>query len=602
MTNRDAHEALKRHFGYESFRPGQWEIIEHVYQGQDGLVLMPTGGGKSMTFQIPALTMPGTAIVLSPLIALMKDQVDGLRAGGIKAAYINSSMDSAERQATEAAYESGSLDLLYVSPEKLLSDGFFSFLRRSQISLFAVDEAHCISAWGHDFRPEYARLSILKRSFPDAPILALTATADRLTRLDILKQLGIPGAKTFLSSFDRPNISLEVRPGQKRRQQIIEFLRLHPDQSGIIYCLSRKSTESLASALRTSGFDAKPYHAGLDASIRSKTQQAFVEDKLKIVCATIAFGMGIDKSNVRWVIHYNLPKNIENYYQEIGRAGRDGAKADTLLFYSFQDYTTYQEMLSSSGNYEVVMAKLDRIKEYAESLICRRRILLNYFSEDQGEDCGNCDVCRNPPKRFDGTVIAQKALSAVARMREQAGLGMVIDVLRGSNKRELLAKGFHRIKTYGAGRDLSQFDWSQYLTQLVNLGYLFVAHEDSHRLKLTAAAKRVLFEGEQVELVSFATLKERREADRAKAKRQQRVGTNPRSRDGLFDKLRELRRQLAQEMGKPPYIIFNDLALEEMAAVKPMSELEMAQINGVGSYKLEHYAPPFLELIRREVG
>ncbi|MEL6668707.1 MAG: DNA helicase RecQ [Bacteroidota bacterium] len=601
MTQRDAREALKRHFGYESFRSGQWEIIEHIYNGQDGLVLMPTGGGKSMTFQIPALTLPGTAVVLSPLIALMKDQVDGLKAAGIRAACINSSMLDSERRAAEDAYESGSLDLLYVSPEKLLSDGFFPFLRRSKISLFAVDEAHCISAWGHDFRPEYARLGILKKSFSEVPILALTATADRLTRLDILKQLSIPDAQTFISSFDRPNISLEVRPGQKRREQIIEFLRLHPDQSGIIYCLSRKSTESLAAALRSSGFDARPYHAKLAPEERSETQQAFIEDKLQIVCATIAFGMGIDKSNVRWVIHYNLPKNIENYYQEIGRAGRDGAKADTLLFYSFQDYTTYQQMLVDSGNYEVAMAKLDRMKEYAESLACRRRILLNYFSEDQGEDCGNCDVCLNPPKRFDGTVIAQKALSAVARLREQAGLGMVIDVLRGSNKRELLAKGYHRVKTFGAGRDLSQFDWSQYLTQLVNLGYLFVAHEDNHRLKLTAAAKRVLFEAEQVELVSFATLKERREADRVKAK-QQRGGSNPRSRDGLFNKLRELRRKMAQEMGKPPYIIFNDLALEEMAAVKPMSELEMARINGVGSYKLEHYAPPCLELIRNEVG
>ena len=598
----DALEALSKYFGYDSFRPQQLEIIEEVFAGRDGLVLMPTGGGKSVTFQIPAITMPGTAIVLSPLIALMKDQVDGLRANGIRAAFINTSLEAKERMEVEDAYAQGELDLLYVSPEKLMSNGFFQFLRLSKVNLFAIDEAHCISAWGHDFRPEYTQLGILKKSFPEVPILALTATADRLTRLDVCKQLAIPKAKQFIASFDRPNISLEVRPGQRRRQQIVQFLKEHPEQSGIIYCLSRKGTETLAAALRTEGFDAQHYHAGLNAASRSQIQTDFIQDRINIVCATIAFGMGIDKSNVRWVIHYNLPKNIENYYQEIGRAGRDGSKAETLLFYSFNDYSTYRDMLSGGDNEQVALAKLDRMKEYAESLACRRRILLNYFSEDQGEDCGNCDICRNPPKRFDGTVFAQKALSAVARLREQVGVGLLIDVLRGSGRKEIYAKGYHQVKTYGAGRNTSQFDWTNYLTQLINLGYLFVAHEDHHKLKLAPAAKRVRFEGEQVELVNFATLKERREAEQTKAKAAKGSRSrNTRSRDSLFNKLRELRLELARENGKPPYIIFDDRALEEMAAMKPTTEAELVRVNGVGQHKLALYGPDFLRLIRKEL-
>ncbi|MEM7573534.1 MAG: DNA helicase RecQ [Bacteroidota bacterium] len=602
MTRMDALEALSKYFGYDSFRPQQLEIIEHVYAAQDGLVLMPTGGGKSVTFQIPAITMPGTTIVLSPLIALMKDQVDGLRSNGIRAAYINTSLQASERTEVEDAYAKGELDLLYVSPEKLMSNGFFQFLRRAVVNLFAIDEAHCISAWGHDFRPEYTQLSILKKSFPEVPILALTATADRLTRLDICKQLSVPDARQFIASFDRPNISLEVRPGQRRRQQIVQFLKEHPEQSGIIYCLSRKGTESLAAALRTEGFDAQHYHAGLDAKTRSQVQTDFIQDKTSIVCATIAFGMGIDKSNVRWVIHYNLPKNIENYYQEIGRAGRDGTKAETILFYSYNDYSTYQEMLGGNDNSAVALAKLDRMKEYAESLACRRRVLLNYFSEDQGEDCGNCDICRNPPQRFDGTIFAQKALSAVARLREQVGVGLLIDVLRGSGRKEIFAKGYHQVKTYGAGRDTSQFDWTNYLTQLINLGYLYVAHEDYHKLKLSPAAKRVLFEGEQVELVNFATLKERREAAKAKAKKTKGSrNRNPRTRDSLFNRLKELRLEIARENGKPPYIIFDDRALEEMAAMKPTTEVELARVNGVGQHKLALYGPDFLRVIRKEL-
>ena len=599
MTPELARAALKKYFGYDDFRPQQLAIIRHVYAGKDGIVLMPTGGGKSMCFQIPAVTMQGTVIVVSPLISLMKDQVDGLRAVGIRAAFLNSSQRGSESHAVEQAYEAGELHLLYVSPEKLLSPGFFTFLRRRRVCLFAIDEAHCISAWGHDFRPEYTMLKQLKSAFGEVPVLALTATADRLTRRDMAEQLGIPKAKQFIASFNRPNLSLEVRPGQKRREQIVRFIRERPGQAGIVYCLSRKQTENLADKLREAGYNAEAYHAGLSADRRAKVQSDFINDKTLIVCATIAFGMGIDKSNVRWVIHYTLPKNLENYYQEIGRAGRDGSKSDTLLFYSYNDYTTLKDMISGGGNTEIQLAKLDRMKEYAESLACRRRILLNYFSEDHRENCGNCDVCANPPKRFDGTVLAQKALSVVARLREAVGMGMAIDVLRGSARQDLRKNGFDRVKTYGAGRDMSTYDWTQYFGQLISLGYLYVAHEDYNKLRLAPAARRVLFDGEQVELVQFQTIKERKAQEEKKTAKR---AAAPRSRDSLFELLREVRRSLAKDAAIPPYLIFSDKTLEEMAAAAPTSELGMARISGVGEVKLARFGDHFLQAIRNYAG
>ena len=595
MQTEQARTALKKYFGYEDFRPLQLSIIEHVYAGRDGIVLMPTGGGKSMCFQIPAVTMPGTAVVVSPLISLMKDQVDGLRAAGVRAAFLNSSQKGSESHAVERAYEEGELHLLYVSPEKLLSPGFFTFLRRRRICLFAIDEAHCISAWGHDFRPEYTRLRQLKQAFPEVPVLALTATADRLTRRDMAEQLGIPDAKQFIASFNRPNLSLEVRPGQKRREQIVRFLRERPQQAGIIYCLSRKQTEQLSDKLREAGYRSEAYHAGLTPERRAKVQSDFIRDKTLIVCATIAFGMGIDKSNVRWVIHYTMPKNLENYYQEIGRAGRDGTDADTLLFYSYNDYLTLKDMISGSGNADIQLAKLDRMKEYAESLACRRRILLNYFSEDHGEDCGNCDVCANPPERFDGTVLAQKALSAVARVRESTGLGMTIDILRGSARKDVISNGYDQIKTYGAGRDLSTYDWNQYFGQLISLGYLYVAHEDFNKLRLAPAARRVLFDGERVELVKFQTIRDRQKQEEVRTAKR---AAAPRSRNSLFDALRELRRTLAREASIPPYLIFSDKTLEEMAAAEPTSERELARINGVGEVKLARFGDHFIQAIK----
>lgn len=598
MTPEQARTALKKYFGYDDFRPLQLSIIERVFAGDDGIVLMPTGGGKSMCFQIPAVTMPGTAIVVSPLISLMKDQVDGLNAVGIRAAYLNSSQTGAENHEVETAYENGELHLLYVSPEKLLSPGFFTFLKRRKICLFAIDEAHCISAWGHDFRPEYTQLKRLKEAFDEVPILALTATADRLTRRDMAEQLGIPDAEQFIASFNRPNLSLAVRPGRKRREQIINFLRDRPLEAGIVYCLSRKQTEALAGKLREAGYRAEAYHAGLPAAERGRVQSDFINDKTLIVCATIAFGMGIDKSNVRWVIHYSMPKNLENYYQEIGRAGRDGAKADTLLFYSYNDYMTLKDMIGSNGNAEIQLAKLDRMKEYADSLACRRRILLNYFSEDHGEDCGNCDICENPPERFDGTVLAQKALSAVARLRESVGVGLAIDVLRGSARAEIRNRKLDQVKTYGAGRDISTFDWNQYFSQLISLGYLYVAHEDFNKVKLAPAARRVLFEGETVELVKMATIKERRQQEEKKTA--QRASVRQEKMD-LFEELRVVRRELSQQFGIPPYLVFNDATLQEMVAEKPITDAEMGRISGVGERKLHRFGDAFMTVIKKHV-
>lgn len=596
MDLNTAGAALKQYFGYDSFRPMQSEIISAVYQKKDALVLMPTGGGKSVCFQIPAITMPGTALVVSPLISLMQDQVVGLRANGVKAAFLNSTLDSAEQQVVEDEFFRSELDLLYVSPEKVCSESFLPLLQRANLSLVAIDEAHCVSAWGHDFRPEYTKLKFIKQQFPHIPLIALTATADRITREDIVTQLQLQSPEVFLASFDRPNLSLEVRPGQRRKEQIIQFLRKRPEESGIVYCLSRKSTEKLASDLNQAGFKASAYHAGMSSEDRARVQNDFLRDEIPIVCATIAFGMGIDKSNVRWVIHYNLPKNLENYYQEIGRSGRDGAPAQTMLFYSYQDVMMLTDIIqkNDSENTKVQIAKLERMKQYAESVACRRRILLNYFNEDHKENCGNCDICRNPPQAFDGTEMAQKALSAVYRLREKVGLNLLVDILRGSGRKEIRDLGYDQIKTFGAGRDISASAWLSYLSQLINLGYLEVAYDHYGVLRLTPASHRVLFEAEKVELVRIATLKERREKEKVQLKTKTKAD---RIRDELFEVLRALRRKLAQERGVPPYIIFSDATLEEMSAAKPVSDIEMRAISGVGDRKLQLYGDVFMNAI-----
>jgi ATP-dependent DNA helicase RecQ len=597
MNLDQAQAALKKYFGYDSFRPMQAEIIESVYAGEDVVVLMPTGGGKSICYQIPALTTEGTCVVVSPLISLMKDQVEALRANGVEAAFLNSTLISAEQRQVEDDLFNGRLQLLYVSPEKITSRDFLPLLQQAKVNLFAIDEAHCISSWGHDFRPEYTRLKFIKEVFPKVPIIALTATADKLTRKDIESQLGLQNPKKFVASFDRPNLGLEVRSGQKRIEQIIAFIRERPDQSGIVYCLSRKNTEDVAAKLLRNGFKADFYHAGMPDRERSRVQEAFIRDEIPIICATVAFGMGIDKSNVRWVIHYNLPKNIESYYQEIGRSGRDGVKADTLLFYSYADLALLRDILgkNESDQTEFKLAKLDRMYQYASAQICRRRMLLSYFGEDRKEDCGNCDVCKNPPQYFEGTVLAQKALSAIARLREQVGVNLLIDVLRGSNRREIYYKNYHKIKTYGAGKDLSYQEWRQYLEQLLNQGLLEVAHDQHNVLKLTPASREVLFDGREVQLVKVETLKKRQEEAKKRAKAKP---VRERVRDELFEALRQLRRNLAQQKGVPPYIIFSDATLEEMAANRPATDGEMKEISGVGERKLVLYGDVFLNEIR----
>ncbi len=601
MTVDFAKDALKKYFGYDNFRPMQSEIIEAIYAKTDTLVLMPTGGGKSVCYQIPAVTQEGVCLVVSPLISLMKDQVEGLRANGVPAAYLNSSLNSAEQNAVENDLFNGNIKLLYVSPEKLVSQSFLPLLKQAKINLFAIDEAHCISSWGHDFRPEYKKLRFLKEQFSDIPLVALTATADKVTRRDIIQQLGLQNPRVFIASFDRPNISLNVRPGQKRFEQILAFIQQHANQAGIIYCLSRKSTEDLASKLREKRIDAAAYHAGLDPATRSKVQEDFIKDDVQIVCATIAFGMGIDKSNVRWVVHYNLPKNMESYYQEIGRAGRDGARSDALLFYSFRDVMVMREIISNnqSENEAVQLSKLERIQQYADSLICRRKILLNYFGENLDSDCGNCDVCKNPPQHFDGTIIAQKALSAVARAKEKVGIRLLIDILRGSQRKEIIELGYDRIKTYGMGADISAYDWQHLMAQLINLGLLEIAYDQRNVLKLTSLSRAVLFESKKVQLVRMADIKQRQEAEKNKVKKK---SVKERVRDELFEILRKLRRDIAQKSGIPPYLVFSDASLEQMAASRPVTEFDFSMISGVGEKKLKQYGQIFMSKIKEFIG
>lgn len=592
MEIREAREALKLHFGYDQFRPMQEQIITNVLNGKDVVVLMPTGGGKSVCYQVPAVVMPGMCVVVSPLIALMKDQVEALLENGIKAAFMNSTLTADAQYQIENQCLAGELKLLYVSPEKLLAPGFIAFLKRVNISLFAVDEAHCISAWGHDFRPEYTQLKALKQQFSHVPVIALTATADRLTKKDIQEQLYLQNPQVFISSFDRPNINLTVRPGRDRFRQITDFLERRHGQPGIIYCLSRNGTESLAGKLKKSGYRATFYHAGMSSNQRAKAQEDFLKDNVQIVCATVAFGMGIDKSNVRWVMHYNLPKNIEGYYQEIGRAGRDGAKADALLFYSFSDVINMRNMLSEGdkSQTELQLVKLERMQQYAEATICRRRILLQYFGETMKKDCGNCDICRNPPVSFDGTTIVQKALSAIVRTQERVNMGLLVDVLRGSRNSQVMEAGLDKIKTYGAGRDVGTLDWQRYLHQMLNAGLVELAYDQNYTLKLTEQSKQVLFEGKKVQLVKFDEVKQQEETVKARPKREL-------VKDALFERLRILRKQIADEANVPPYVVFSDSTLQEMAAEKPANRIAMLSISGVGSLKYEKYGDAFINEI-----
>ncbi|MCH4823215.1 DNA helicase RecQ [Gramella lutea] len=577
-------ETLKEYFGYESFRPLQKKIITSVFVGRDNLVIMPTGGGKSICYQLPAILLPEITLVISPLIALMKDQVDGLNANGVPAAFLNSSQEEADKEAIFQKIDRKEIKLLYVAPESL--QFVDRFLTNGKISLIAIDEAHCISSWGHDFRPAYTQLGYLKNRFPSTPMLALTATADKATRNDICRQLNIPNAKKHIASFDRKNLSLDVRQGIKRFEQITDFLKNRSSESGIIYCLSRKNTEELAAKLQRKGFKAEAYHAGLDHQERSQIQDDFINDKKQIICATIAFGMGIDKSNIRWVIHYNMPKNLEGYYQEIGRAGRDGLPSDTLLFHSYSDVIQLQKFASNARNQDVQLAKLDRMKQYSEALSCRRKILLSYFGEYLEADCGNCDICRNPPEFFDGTIIAQKALSCIFRLKGAEPIGTVIDVLRASQNEVIRRNNYQELTTYGIGKDISWQHWQQYLIQLINLGYVEIAFDRHNHLRLTEQAKKVLFDNEKVPL-----------ADIKEVQAQAKTEKTTIAESSLFERLRKLRLKIAREEDIPAYLIFNDATLKDMEKQRPMSDSEFLMIEGVGRKKMEDYGYRFIKEI-----
>jgi ATP-dependent DNA helicase RecQ len=591
--------ALKKYFGYDSFRPLQAEIIDHILDKMDALVLMPTGGGKSICFQVPAMVLDGLTVVISPLIALMKDQVEALRSNGIKASFLNSSISNDEQDAVFWAAKLGELKLLYIAPEKLFSGNMVENFKNLNISLFAIDESHCISSWGHDFRPEYRQLSILKEEFPDIPVVALTATADKVTRRDICKQLQIPEEHAFISSFDRPNISLEVLPGRKRLQQIQSFLNKVPNQSGIIYCLSRKSTEAVAESLNNLGFKAEAYHAGIPADKRSKIQENFINDETPIIVATIAFGMGIDKSNVRWVIHYNMPSNVESFYQEIGRAGRDGTPAQTALFYSFADIMTRTDMIKSSelpeGQKELMLAKLDRMKQYAEANICRRRILISYFNEDIGKDCGNCDVCKNPRKKFDATVLAQKALSAIFRTNQKIALTMLVDILRGSRNQSVIRHGYDQLPTFGVGKDLKAEIWVDYILQLLNYGAFDIAYDEGHTFKLNEVSRQILKGLRKVEISEYISPSERQAAEAEQLKFS--PSKTEQIKGELFEKLRTLRKQIADAIGSPAYIVFSDATLVDMAAKKPITKAQFLEVSGVGQEKFKRFGDAFLKEI-----
>jgi ATP-dependent DNA helicase RecQ len=587
-------QTLRDIFGYSAFRPPQEEIVATLIAGEDAFVLMPTGGGKSLCYQIPALHRAGVAIVVSPLISLMKDQVDALVVNGVRAAFYNSSLGAKASRAVLARLHAGELDLLYVAPERLLSDGFLDRLQNIPVALFAIDEAHCVSQWGHDFRPEYVQLGQLRRLFPGVPMIALTATADPQTRGDILARLGLQQARCFVAGFDRPNIRYSVIEKQKPFSQLSAFLDSQFRNAGIVYALSRKRVEELAGRLAAAGWQAAAYHAGMSDAERVRVQEAFLRDDLQIVVATVAFGMGIDKSNVRFVVHYDLPKNIESYYQETGRAGRDGLPAEALLLFGYGDIAISRGLIEKGGNpgqKRIELHKLQAMVGFAEAQSCRRRVLLGYFGERLGTDCGNCDVCLNPPERYDATVDAQKALSCVFRTGQRFGVGHVVEVLRGARSERIRELGHDRLSTYGIGREQSVEDWSGLLRQLIHHGYLVQDVARYSVLTLTEAA-RPLLRGEERLVLAKPRLRVKAQPKKGKP----RLGDFAYD-EVLFEQLRVVRKRLADAEGVPPFVIFGDATLAEMAALMPTDEAALLAINGVGKHKLRRFGSEFLDEI-----
>lgn len=589
-------EILRKSFGYDQFRPLQLAIIQSLSQGRDNFVLMPTGGGKSLCYQIPALMRKGMGIVISPLISLMQDQVQALKSNGIAAEYYNSSLSAQEAKQVLAKLHQEELELLYIAPERLLSPTFLDRLNDIEISLFAIDEAHCISQWGPDFRTEYLQLGQLKSLFPKVPIIALTATADKQTRTDITKQLNLKTFDFHLGSFNRANIQYTVLEKHQPFKQLLQFINNHKDEAGIVYCLTRNRVEEVAEKLLNQGISARPYHAGLSSSVRSKTQTAFQKDDIQVVVATIAFGMGIDKPNVRFIVHHDLPKNIESYYQETGRAGRDNLPAESLLLYGLGDVALAKGIINQNNHEQqkrIETHKLNMMIAFAEAQHCRRRVLLNYFDEDLEDDCQNCDICLNPPETYDATIEAQKALSCVYRAGQRFGVVHLIEILRGADNQRIKNWRHDQLSVYGIGKDLSQEEWHSIFRQLIHKGYLEQDIENYSVLKLKEKARALLSGGEKIFLARTRVKKVE-----AIKKTKHKMQTDLESDETLFHVLRKLRKKLAEEANVPPFIIFSDASLIEMAALKPTDKQSFLTINGVGQKKLENYGEDFITTIQ----